>query len=267
MKISGQVRKMAARLEETAQYRLPLGDHLVPMNERIGKQVSLEFLGQILCLGCGRPTKKSFSQGYCFSCFTSSPETAECILRPELCQAHLGLGRNPQWEKDHHFQEHVVYLALSSELKVGVTRSTQIPTRWIDQGATEVIRLAVVPYRQLAGQIEVAMKEHFTDKTNWQRMLKNEVPAGIDLVEEKYRSEDHLSFELRKYFSADDSVTRINYPVLEYPSKVKSIDLDKQSRISGKLVGIKGQYLIFEGGAVINIRKYGGYVVEWEDLS
>jgi hypothetical protein len=233
------------------------------MNELVGSTISLTFQNEIYCIECGDKIKKSF-QGFCWSCFSTSPENAECILRPELCQAHEGKGRNIEWEKEHHLQEHVVYLALSSEIKVGVTRSTQVPTRWIDQGASSVIRLAEVPYRYLAGAIEVEFKKHFTDKTNWQKMLKGELKPGINLADEKKKAKGFFSEALMQYYSGDDSVTELNYPVIKYPAKVKSVDFEKQNILTGKLQGIKGQYLIMEDNSVLNIRKHEGYVVTIE---
>lgn len=254
---------MEAELAEQVVYRLPVENELVPMNELLGKNIALTFQNEIYCVECGNLTRRSF-QGFCWNCFSTSPENAECILRPELCQAHEGKGRNPEWEKEHHLQEHFVYLALSSEIKVGVTRSTQVPMRWIDQGASAVIRLAKVPYRYLAGVIEVEMKKHFTDKTSWQKMLKNEILAA-NLVEVKQKVKNLLPTGLQPYFSEDNSVTQLNYPVIKYPSKVKSIDFEKQNVLSGKLVGIKGQYLIMDDNSVLNVRKHSGYVVtvEW----
>ena len=256
---------MKSQLADKVIYHLPLEDQLIPMNELVGKNISLKYENEIYCISCGKKTYKSFSQGFCWNCFSTSPENAECILRPELCLAHEGKGRNIEWEKAHHLQEHFVYLALSSEIKVGVTRSTQVPTRWIDQGASSVIRLAKVPYRYLAGAIEVEMKKHFTDKTNWQKMLKGDGGVGRDVVAEKRKAKDLLPVELQQYFSDDDSITTINYPVIKYPEKVKSIDFEKQNLVSGKLMGIKGQYLIMEDNSVLNIRKHSGYVVsvEW----
>jgi hypothetical protein len=264
MKLTGRLLKMKTKLAEQVIYHLPVENELVPMNELVGKKISLKFENEIYCTNCDKKTNKSF-QGFCWNCFSTSPEAADCILRPELCLAHEGKGRDVEWEKAHHLQEHFVYLALSSSIKVGVTRSTQVPTRWIDQGASSVIRLAKVPYRQLAGLIEVEMKKHFTDKTNWQKMLKGEKAEGLDLIEEKWRVEEYFPAELKKYFSDDDSITNLNYPVLKYPEKVKSIDLEKQTLLSGKLMGIKGQYLIFEDNSVLNVRKHEGYVVglEW----
>ena len=254
---------MESQLGEKVNYHLPIENELIPMNELVGKNISLTFQNEIYCIECNQKTKRSF-QGFCWNCFSTSPENAECILRPELCLAHEGRGRNPDWEKEHHLQEHFVYLALSSEIKVGVTRGTQVPTRWIDQGASYVIRLAKVPYRYLAGVIEVEMKKHFTDKTSWQKMLKNEL-LNVNLAEAKQKAKNLLPENLKQYFSEDDSITQLNYPVVKYPAKVKSIDFEKQNILSGKLMGIKGQYLIMEDNSVLNVRKHNGYVVtvEW----
>jgi len=251
---------MRVELASPVSYTLGFGDSLVDMNSLIGKSIKLSFDGEIYCISCGDKTKKSFSQGFCYKCFISAPEAAECIIRPELCRAHLGEGRDIEWEKAHHLQEHFVYLAVSSGLKVGVTRSTQIPTRWIDQGASSAILLAQVPNRYLAGCIEVALKEHVSDKTNWRRMLKNEI-ADADLEEEKSRMEDLLPRDLQEYIADSDEITNIDYPVTHYPLKIKSIGFDKEPEISGTLEGIKGQYLYLDFDRVLNIRKHTGYVL------
>lgn len=257
----GNLRKMRTTLDDPIQYYLSLSEELC-INDFVGKEITLTWSGRINCTNCGKVTKKSFGQGFCYPCFISSPNAAECILRPELCRAHLGEGRDPEWEEKHHNQPHVVYLAASSAVKVGVTRAEQIPTRWIDQGATAAIRLAEVPNRYEAGRIEVSLKEFFTDKTSWQRMLKNEIDESIDLEEEKWSLEDQLPQDIIAYFSENDEIIELNYPVIEFPEKVKSIGFDKVPTIQGKLMGIKGQYLIFEGGLVLNIRKHTGYYVE-----
>lgn len=233
------------------------------MNNFIGRTITLEYLNEIICVSCGKATSKSFNQGFCYSCFIEAPESAECIIRPELCKAHLGEGRDPEWEEAHHNQPHVVYLAASDCVKVGVTRKTQVPNRWIDQGAKKAIILAEVPYRQLAGIMEVALKDQYTDKTNWQRMLKNEVDESIDLVEEKWNLEGQLPSDLCDYFTDDETVYELEYPVEQYPKKVKSLSFDKEKTISGILVGIKGQYLIFQDESVLNIRKHSGYKVSF----
>ena len=255
---------MRTELAEPVQYTLVLGEEHISMNEFIGKDIHFHFGGRINCVVCGRLTKKAFGQGMCYPCFMNSPNNAECIVRPELCEGHIGKGRDPEWEEKHHNKPHVVYLALVDKVKVGVTRSTNIPTRWIDQGAWKVIRFAETPYRRLAGEIEVFLKDFITDRTHWQRMLKDVRGEDIDLVEEKNNLLDEMDEELGQYYSEDDSIVEINYPVLAYPTKVKSINFDKQPDISGKLEGIRGQYLIFENGLVINLRKFSGYFVDFE---
>lgn len=264
MEATGQLLKMKTELNDQVQYSLRLGEQLIGLNSYIGKEISLKYTGQILCVNCGKPTKKSFGQGFCYPCFINSPENSDCIVKPELCRGHLGEGRDPQWEKEHHVQPHYVYLALSSDVKVGVTRNTQVPTRWIDQGATAAIILAEVPYRQLAGLIEVELKKHMPDKTNWQRMLKNEVMRGVDLAERKNTAAGLLPADLKQYVLNENHITNLNYPVLEYPVKVSSMNFEKNPEIKGTLRGIKAQYLLFDGGRVINIRNQSGYVVKVE---
>lgn len=259
----GNLKKMKTQLDEQVKYELLLSNPVM-MNSLLGKDITLNWLGTINCQKCGKITKKSFGEGFCYNCFVSAPEAAECIIRPELCRAHLGEGRDPKWEEEHHNRPHVVYLAASSAVKVGITRMEQVPTRWIDQGASSAIKLAITPNRFEAGVLEVALKDVFTDKTHWQRMLKNDIDPFIDLVEEKWSLEEHLPSDLVDQFTDDDEVIEINYPVLQYPNTVKSLTFDKEPKITGKLKGIKGQYLIFEGGKVLNIRKHTGYYVEVE---
>ncbi len=257
----GNLTKMRVELNDPVQYFLRLSEKEIPMNEFIGKNISLSFNGQINCISCGRLTSKSFGQGFCFPCMRDSPLNSECIIRPELCEAHLGNGRDVEWEKKNHLVEHVVYLALSSAVKVGVTRESQIPTRWIDQGASAAIRLAEVPNRFLAGKIEVFLKKFISDKTNWQRMLKNEIDHSKNLLEYKSMMAGHLDEELKTYVSKNDELVNINYPVLDYPDKVKSTNFDKESIFEGKLKGIKGQYLIMSDNRVLNIRRHSGYYI------
>ena len=262
MKYTGNLKKMKSRIDTPVEYTLIMDDSQVNMNEVIGHHVKVSFAGQINCKVCGRLTKKSFAQGFCYPCFMNAPENSECIIKPELCRGHLGEGRDPEWELEHHVQPHVVYLALSSDLKVGVTRKTEVPTRWIDQGAWKVIKLAETPNRYLAGALEVAMKEHLTDKTHWQKMLKNVLAEEVDLLAEKKRIISLVPEEFQQYITDDDTITELSFPVEEYPTKVKSINLDKEAGFEGTLAGIKGQYWIMEDGRVINIRKYTGYFVE-----
>lgn len=235
------------------------------MNDLIGKHVKFFWNGDVFCQCCSTKIKKTFGEGFCYSCFISAPEATECTIRPELCRAHLGEGRNVEWEEKNHNQPHVVYLAASDKIKVGVTRMTQIPTRWIDQGASSAIRLAETPNRYEAGVLEVALKNYFSDKTNWQRMLKNEIDNSINLVDEKWNLHDQLPKDLTRFFSENDEVINLNYPVINYPIKVTSLSFDKTPLIEGVLQGVKGQYLIFEEGKVVNIRKHTGYSINLID--
>ena len=262
MSIQGIISKMKSHYENPIQYHLPVGDELVDMNKLIGKEIELEFSGEIHCVSCGKITNKSFAQGYCYPCFVSVPETSECILRPELCRAHEGVSRDMKWSENHCLLDHYVYLAVSSGLKVGVTRATQVPTRWIDQGAWKAIKLAKTPNRYLAGEIEVVIKAYMSDKTSWQKMLKNDIAQDIDLEDEKQKSWELLDEELQQYIVDDDEIMEIHYPVDIYPKKVKSLNFDKNPVIKAKLAGIKGQYFIFEDNSVLNIRRHTGYKVK-----
>lgn len=257
-----RIEKMKVELQDVVHYTLQSENESILMNERIGHPIKLIFSGVTQCISCLK-MKKIFAQGYCYDCFINAPESSPCIINPELCEGHLGKGRDVEWEKKNHVQPHVVYLAVASGLKIGVTRETQIPTRWIDQGASFAIRVAEVPYRQLAGKIEVALKQTFTDKTNWQRMLKNEI-GDYDLETEKWQIEELLPNDLSQYMSENDEIVEITYPVLQYPQKIKSMSFDKTPVVEGTLLGIKGQYLLFDGDRVINIRAQSGYCVEIE---
>jgi hypothetical protein len=262
MTYTGPIEKMATELANPVQYKLQIGDSLIEMNPLLGKQVQLKWLNKIQCMHCGKPTKKSFGQGFCYPCFMSAPETEDCVLRPELCRAHEGIARDMEWATEHCLQDHYVYLALTSDIKVGVTRQTQIPARWIDQGAWKAVKLAKTPNRYLAGLIEVELKQHIKDKTNWREMLTNKNNTAIFPEIEKQRLIALLPDNLKPYAISETELVEIQYPVIQYPKKVNSLDMEKINPITGLLTGIKGQYLMFDYKNVVNIRKYGGYVIE-----
>lgn len=264
MRYEGNIHKMRTSLTSPVQYTLPIGESQIEMNTLIGQKIKMTFSGQINCISCGKRTKTSFHQGFCYNCLQTVPEASESVIRPELSKAQFGIARDLEWSEKHDLIEHIVYLAVSKEVKVGVTRNHQIPTRWIDQGASYAIKLATTPNRHIAGVIEVFLKKHFTDKTNWRAMLKNEVAENIDLVKEKEKVIQLLPAELCKYIEPDNSSTSIEYPVQEYPQKIKSIGFDKIPDIEGTLKGIKGQYLLFENDIVLNIRKHNGYYLNFE---
>lgn len=263
MKITGGLLKMKTELKSPIHYHLPIGSELIDVNSLLNKRIRLTYENDIFCIDCGAKTYKSFNQGLCYPCFQSSPLASECIIHPERCQAHLGIGRDMEWETKYHLTPQIVYLALTANAKVGITRKPQIPTRWIDQGAIQTIILAEAPNRYLAGMIEVSLKTFIADKTHWQKMLKNQINPDINLIELKKEMAQNLSPELRKYV-VDSELQDLSYPVLDYPEKVKSLSFDKLPEIEGVLTGIKGQYLMFDYLNVLNVRKHQGYVVSLE---
>ena len=255
---------------EAVHYHLRLDDELTPLNPLIGKTVKLEHTGQIHCTECGRKTNKSFSQGFCYPCFTKLAQCDSCIMSPEKCHFHLGTCREPEWAESHCMVDHIVYLANSSGVKVGITRGNQVPTRWIDQGATQAMPLFRVKSRYQSGLLEDALRQHVADKTSWQAMLKgNALPVDLAEVGESLKAkiaeplanlQNQFGVQAIQPLAAE--TVEINYPVLEFPTKVKSFNLDKSPVAEGTLMGIKGQYLIMDTG-VINLRKYTAYHVEF----
>ena len=263
MSYSGVLQKMKVGYaeEQPVSYTLVLGDENISMNELLGTKIRLSWTGRIVCLNCGKVTKKSFSQGYCYPCFVKIPETEPCVLRPELCRAHLGEARDMAWAENHCLQEHFVYLAISGGLKVGVTRKSQIQTRWIDQGASQAIRIAKFPNRFLAGMLEVALKNCFSDKTDWRKMLRGIEPEEVDLARQRTLSREYFPADLVQYFLPSDDVLAIKYPVLEYPTAPASVNLEKVGVVEGVLTGIRGQYIMLDNRQVMNVRTFGGYEV------
>ncbi|TXI30823.1 MAG: DUF2797 domain-containing protein [Aquipseudomonas alcaligenes] len=265
----GSLSKMAVRLGETAQYAFRLDEQEVPVNPLLGKRVRLEFLGAIHCSHCGRKTKKSFSQGYCYPCFTKLAQCDSCIVSPEKCHFDAGTCREPEWGERYCMTDHVVYLANSSGVKVGITRASQIPTRWLDQGASQALPIFRVATRQQSGLVEDLLRTQVADKTNWRALLKGDaVPLDLPAIRDQLLescAEGIAALQQRFGLQAiqpvgDADVLEIRYPVEAYPTKVASHDLEKTPVVEGILRGIKGQYLILDTG-VINLRKYTAYQV------
>lgn len=259
-KFTGQISKLIAELSFPIIYRLPIGNNKIPINKYIGKTLDIEFKGDIFCINCNKKIKKTFMQGYCYPCFLQSPQTSECIFKPHLCRAHIGESRDIAWSKKNCLTDTYVYLSLTSNLKVGVTRGTHIPSRWIDQGAHYAIKFAKTPNRYLAGLIEVALSQHISDRTQWRKMIKGDY-SYIDLLDKKNELSKLLTEDLNNYVIKNDKITKLNYPVNCQPEKIKSINLDKTPKVTGQLTGIKGQYLILDNENVFNVRKYTGYVL------
>jgi hypothetical protein len=260
MLYKGVLTKMQTEFLEPIQYYLIFDNDFIHMNQLLNKTIHMKLVGH-QCLSCGldRPI---YRQGFCKTCFFDKPLAGDWIMRPELSTAHLGKeDRDLEFEKQVQLQPHIVYLANSSNVKVGVTRKTQVPTRWIDQGAHEALEIVEVPNRYLAGITEVALKDYVADKTNWRKMLKNDI-EDANLLDWREKLKQYIPDEAVAYFIANNSETHINFPVDQYPEKPSSLNLKKQIEYSGKLVGVKGQYLIFEDNTVFNIRANEGLVVE-----
>ena len=267
----GSLHKMQVELSAPVNYQLPLGDQLVLLNPYLGRTIRLSFSGDIGCVHCGRATKKSFNQGYCYPCMIKLAQCDRCIVSPETCHYHQGTCREPEWGERNCMRTHYVYLANSSGLKVGITRAENVPSRWIDQGAVHALPILAVQSRYQSGLVEVLFKQHIADKTNWRTMLKGQVDE-LNLIEARndllHRLTPDISalqkrFGLQAIQACDvEQQTEIEYPVLEYPVKVASLNFDKTALIEGTLLGIKGQYLILDIG-VLNIRKFSGYKISF----
>jgi len=258
MQYSGVLKKMRTEFYSPIQYYMAFENSFIIVNQLLEKKVSIEF-SHYECLNCGKD-KKIFRQGYCYDCFYESPAVGDWVIRPELSKAHLDEeDRDLEFEKNVQLQPHIVYLSNTGSVKVGVTRKSQVPFRWIDQGAHEAIVFLETPNRYLAGITEVALKEHISDKTKWRDMLTNTI-EDKDLKKIKEELKQYLPDETKQYWMDSDEL-EIKYPVEKYPEKVKSLNLSKTKRYEGKLVGVKGQYLIFEDNTVFNVRSHGGFVV------
>lgn len=263
--LQGHLKKMKTHWVDSktpVSYSLRLNNDCVPLNHFIGKNIKLEFTGKIACVHCGRSIKKTFNQGYCFPCFQTLAECDSCLIKPETCHHHLGTCRDNDFAETHCFIPHVVYLAVSSDLKVGITREFQKLTRWADQGAKSALVIAQVSNRKLAGELEVKISRHMSDKTNWRKMLSLDIPQ-IDLIAKRDEIKNTLPTETNEHF-VEESPIELVYPVERFPQKISSYNLDKIPHIEDVLWGIKGQYLIFSK-KVINLRKYQGYEIKWSE--
>ena len=250
------LRKLPHIHQETEHYRLEDLD----LNDLLGKEITITHTGRILCLACGADTRKSFGDGLCYKCFKTLARADSCIIRPHTCHYHQGTCREPAWGDSHCMIPHVVYLAQTSGLKVGVTGDHKILERWGDQGAKAAIILAETPDRKTAGEIERELSQHLSDRTNWRQLITGKVDE-VDLLESKKQTIPLIPAPLDQYVSDGSEIELFTYPVLEYPKKAKTISLDKSSEIQGPLMGIVGQYL-FMGPLAFNVRRHSGYEVD-----
>ncbi|SHF06742.1 DUF2797 domain-containing protein [Vibrio gazogenes] len=272
--IKGTLSKLRATLNPHTEYFLPVGATEVALNPLIGHQLSLTHTGNIYCCHCGKRTKKSYAQGHCYVCMQKLASCDMCIMKPETCHYEQGTCREPEWAQSHCMTDHYVYLSNTSGLKVGITRHSQIPTRWIDQGATQGLPIFKVKSRYISGLIEVELAQHIADKTNWRTLLKEDQdPLALHQQAEKLRPLVADTIEKIRQTYGQDAVTEVNpditeiqFPVQQHPTKIVSHNFDKNPEVSGLLQGIKGQYLILDTG-VINIRKFTSYEIEFQPLS
>ncbi|MBJ05056.1 MAG: hypothetical protein CMP65_04055 [Flavobacteriales bacterium] len=257
---SGILNKMASNYANPIEYNFIIGDHVINFNKQINKTLTLEWLGKVQCK-CGKIFKEFYRQSFCYQCFWNAPEASPSIFKPELCTADLGIEeRDFEWEKKFQLAPHYVYLTNTSGVKVGITRKTQKITRWIDQGASQAVLVAEVPNRRLSGLIELELKKTLSDRTNWRKMLSGK-PKNIEMLQIKKQISSILSSDFKKYLINDCDVLQLIYPVTKYPEKIISKSFKKQPTISGKLIGIKGQYLIFDENRVFNVRAHTGYII------
>ena len=262
MHFQGVVKKMVTELSTPINYFIEFEDNFIHLNQFIDKLFKFECIGYS-CLSCSE-SQNLYRQGFCKSCFFESPLAGDWIMRPELSKAHLNIAdRDLDYEKKIQLQPHVVYLSNTGRIKVGVTRKSQIPYRWIDQGAHEAVELLQTPNRFLAGEAEVALKKYMSDKTNWRSMLKNERDSS-NIKSSKDHAKNFIPSNLLHYFVDASNVLSIDFPVVEYPNNPKSIKLNKDSFFSGILKGVKGQYLIFEKNQVLNYRAHEGHIFKIE---
>ncbi len=264
----GHLRKMSVELADPVRYSLRFDSGELPLDGALGQVIRLQHDGSKQCVNCARVIKKTYNQGYCFPCSQKLAACDMCILRPQTCHYHLGTCREPEWGERNCLQPHIVYLANSSGLKVGITRQEQVPTRWIDQGATQAIPILAASSRLISGQLEVAIGAHVSDRTDWRKMLRGAAePRDLGSARDELLG---MCEQALAKISADHGDTAfshltaepvdIEYPVNEYPEKVRSLNFDKHPDIESTLLGIKGQYLILESG-VLNMRRHGGYHV------
>jgi hypothetical protein len=253
------LKKMDTDLQDVVQYTLDIHGETHNMNDYIGKNIKIEWSGDVIC-SCEKVMKKFYRSGFCYQCYWDSPMASQSIFKPELCTAHLGIEeRDLEWEKEFQIAPHYVYLANSSGIKVGITRGSQGVIRWMDQGASQAILLAEVPNRRFSGDIEVSLKRFVADVTNWRKMLSG-TPDFVDLVQLKEELSLHVPEELKQYILPNNTVTEIKYPVTKYPTKIKSVKLERTPIIEGELMGIKGQYLLLDEDRVFNIRSHEGFI-------
>lgn len=265
--VEGRLRQLAASPGRPVRYRIELdeGDersHALGLNSLLGGSLQITFTQSISCCYCGAGTPRSYGGGYCYDCFRTLARCDLCVVSPDRCHFAAGTCREPQWGQAFCMQPHVVYLANSSGPKVGITRQGGELTRWIDQGARQGLVVATADTRRQAGLLEVAIARQINDRTDWRALLHRDT-RPIDLPALRDSLRPRTALPAGTAWVEDGIVQTVVFPVAAYPRRLVQLDFESGGALGGRLLGIKGQYLLFEHGA-FNVRRYRGYHVRLE---
>lgn len=269
------LRKMRIEEGEPLRYFLALNEQEVakaaaaePADEielsaLLGASLELTHTGALRCQACGNNTRKSYAQGHCYPCFKRLARCDLCVMAPHRCHYAKGTCREPEWGDSFCMQPHLVYLANSSGLKVGITRDGQQLGRWQDQGALQGRLLARAKTRQAAGELEVQLAKTFGDRSQWRALVSGDADP-VDLAAAAAQARELVPDPGAgvDYIEPDDSAAATHsfqYPVQQWPELTR-LNFKKTDQVRGVLTGIKGQYLLFDSG-VFNVREHTGYEV------
>ena len=260
--MKGINRELTHSVATPIEYRWRLGDEEQRVNDWLGRRVKISYCGEKRCIACGRRVRKLYQSGYCFPCATTLAETDLCIVRPHECHFHLGTCRDEQFAAAQCMIPHIVYLGVSSQAKVGLTRKNRQFIRWIDQGAVRAMALAEVPTRRAAGELEVEIARDLPDRTDWRKLVRGET-TDVDLPRLGVEVAEKLPDVWRAYVIAERTVHEFAYPMLPgVVPKARSLSLE-DGAVAGEVVGVRGQYLLFADGA-LHVRKHAGLLLEIE---
>ena len=261
--VEGPLVKLVSAPTDPASYTLCVDTEpakTLPLNAVLGRGVEIRFLDRITCRYCASVTKKSYGEGYCYPCFKHLARCDLCVVSPDRCHYHLGTCREPTWGESFCMQPHRVYLANTTGPKVGITRAGHELVRWIDQGASQGLLMCAARTRRLAGLVEVSFAEHITDRTDWRRLVSRDT-APVDLMglREELKSKLGPLPEGVSWLQGQAPIT-LRYPMRRYGGKIRRLLLNKEPVVRGNLLGVKGQFLLFDHG-VFNVRQHTSYHV------
>ncbi len=260
--VEGPLIKLVAEAGDTVSYTLQLDDEnaaSIALNSVISDGLEIRFLGRISCRFCKSITPKSYGDGYCYRCFMRLARCDLCVVSPDRCHYQQGTCREPQWGESFCMQPHIVYLANSSGPKVGITRNGYQIGRWLDQGACQAVPILAAATRQNAGLAEASLAKYLPDRTDWRRLVREDSePVDLLVLRDKLRRT--VSGLPQGITWLDEQPLSFNFPVARYSHRVGRLRLDHTPVVSGNLLGIKGQFLLFEHG-VFNVRQHTSYHV------